>query len=68
MLFVHFWLIKMRMDIVHINKTKSKMPSDYSNIIRMPLRIFEYQIRYSLPSLVFIRTISLLICVEKVTL
>ena len=26
-------------------------PSEYSNIIRIPIRIFEYQFWYSLPSL-----------------
>ena len=54
MLFVHFKLVKMGVDLLgSITAIQIPFkPPEYSNIIRIPIRIFEYQFWYSLPSLI----------------
>ena len=56
MLFIHFKLVKMGVDLLSYITTiqlpfKPPEYPEYSNIIRIPIRIFEYQFWDLLPSL-----------------
>ena len=57
MLFAHFKLVKMGIDLLSYITTIQlpfKLPEypEYSNIIQIPIRIFKYQFWYSFPSLI----------------
>ena len=54
MLFVHFKLVKMCIDLLcYITAIQLPFKSSKYSIIQIPIRILEYQFWYSLPSLIF---------------
>ena len=66
MLFIHFKLVKMDIDLLSYITTiqlpfKPPKYPEYSNIIRIPIQIFEYQFWYSLPSLI----LSVFFCLNE---
>ena len=70
MLFVHFKQVKMGIDLLSYITTiqlpfKPPEYPEYSNI-RIPIRIFEYQFWYSLPSLILSDTQCLFLDVARI--